>query len=133
MNNDLRAYTHLVGLVPQDDTMHRWLTVEENLWIYAYLRQRKPRPSPPSSPLPSSSSSPWCCAGGSGGRSEEQKRSEERRLGKKVANIMHVLGLWKHRKTIIGDERRRGISGGQRKRVNVAMELVMDPSVLFLE
>ena len=71
--------------------------------------------------------------GGSGGRSEEQKRSEERRLGKKVANIMHVLGLWKHRKTIIGDERRRGISGGQRKRVNVAMELVMDPSVLFLE
>jgi len=33
----------------------------------------------------------------------------------------------------IGDEATRGISGGQRKRVNVGMEMVADPSLLFLD
>jgi ABC-type multidrug transport system ATPase subunit len=33
----------------------------------------------------------------------------------------------------IGDEAKRGISGGQRKRVNVGMEMVADPSLLFLD
>ena len=43
---------------------------------------------------------------------------------------MKVLGLYAHRNARIGDpDRRRGLSGGQRKRVNVAMELVLDPSV----
>ena len=56
-----------------------------------------------------------------------------RNPNQKVANVMRVLGLYEHRFAIIGDEKRRGISGGQRKRVNVAMELVGDPSVLFLD
>ena len=46
---------------------------------------------------------------------------------------MMVLGLFPQRHKLIGDEANRGISGGQRKRVNVAMELVLDPSVLFLD
>ena len=33
----------------------------------------------------------------------------------------------------IGDERERGISGGQRKRVNIAIELVTLPKILFLD
>ena len=33
----------------------------------------------------------------------------------------------------IGDAEMRGISGGQKKRVNVAMEIVSDPSLLFLD
>lgn len=33
---------------------------------------------------------------------------------------------------MIGDEYVRGVSGGQRKRVNVGMEVVTAPSVLFL-
>jgi ABC-type microcin C transport system duplicated ATPase subunit YejF len=32
-----------------------------------------------------------------------------------------------------GNERRRGISGGQRKRVNIGMELVCDPKLLVLD
>lgn len=39
--DSLRNYTLLAGLVPQDDVMHRWLTVEENLTTYARLRQRQ--------------------------------------------------------------------------------------------
>ncbi|CAG8529012.1 18417_t:CDS:10, partial [Racocetra persica] len=33
----------------------------------------------------------------------------------------------------IGDEEKRGISGGERKRVNIGMELVAEPSILFLD
>lgn len=34
---------------------------------------------------------------------------------------------------IIGSAEKKGISGGQRKRVNLAMELLTDPSLLFLD
>ncbi|CAG8697445.1 13563_t:CDS:10, partial [Funneliformis caledonium] len=35
--------------------------------------------------------------------------------------------------SVIGNEENRGISGGQRKRVNIGMELVAEPSILFLD
>ena len=34
---------------------------------------------------------------------------------------------------MVGDEVTKGISGGQRKRLNVAMELTSDPHILFLD
>ena len=40
-----------------------------------------------------------------------------------------MLGLDFVQDSQIGDEVKRGISGGQRKRVNVGMEMVADPSV----
>lgn len=50
-----------------------------------------------------------------------------------VENAITVLGLGEIRHSIIGDEETRGISGGQRKRVNVGLELVADPVILFLD
>ncbi len=33
----------------------------------------------------------------------------------------------------VGTQITRGISGGERKRTNIGMELIIDPSVLFLD
>jgi ABC-type multidrug transport system ATPase subunit len=51
----------------------------------------------------------------------------------RVELVLQSLDLVQVRDSIIGDEIRRGISGGQRKRVNVAMELVADPSLICLD
>jgi ABC-type lipopolysaccharide export system ATPase subunit len=50
-----------------------------------------------------------------------------------VQDILEVLKLKKIRHSIIGTESERGISGGERKRVNIGMELASDPSLLFLD
>eukprot|EP00834_Sanchytrium_tribonematis_P003745 NODE_156_length_15158_cov_0.791553.p2 type:complete len:846 gc:universal NODE_156_length_15158_cov_0.791553:6406-8943(+) len=52
---------------------------------------------------------------------------------RKVVQTVEFLGLGHVINTVIGDEETRGISGGQRKRVNIGMEIVADPSVLFLD
>jgi ABC-type multidrug transport system ATPase subunit len=41
-----------------------------------------------------------------------------------VEEIIEVLGLEKCRDSVIGDQEIRGVSGGQRKRVSIAVELV---------
>ena len=51
----------------------------------------------------------------------------------KVNDCIEVLGVSHVQHSLIGDERTRGVSGGQRKRVNIGIELVADPSVLFLD
>ncbi|PSC68046.1 ABC transporter G family member 28-like [Micractinium conductrix] len=50
-----------------------------------------------------------------------------------VERALSVLQLEDVRDELVGDEESRGISGGQKKRVNVGLELVADPLLLFLD
>lgn len=58
---------------------------------------------------------------------------EEEDVLSQVRRTIRLLGLYDIRHELIGDETKRGISGGQRKRVNIGMELVARPTVLFLD
>jgi ABC-type multidrug transport system ATPase subunit len=97
---DCRA---VVGFVPQEDIMHRSLTVFENVDFNAQWR------------LPRAMTS--------------RQRTEI------VFATLDALGLDDARvlRSRIGDEDERGVSGGERKRVNIGMELVSQPSVLLLD
>eukprot|EP00002_Diphylleia_rotans_P014506 TRINITY_DN2829_c0_g1_i1.p1 TRINITY_DN2829_c0_g1~~TRINITY_DN2829_c0_g1_i1.p1 ORF type:complete len:902 (+),score=195.71 TRINITY_DN2829_c0_g1_i1:75-2780(+) len=55
------------------------------------------------------------------------------KISLRISEVLDILGLVDVMYSVIGDERTRGISGGQRKRVNIGMELVADPSILFLD
>ncbi|KAK7392479.1 hypothetical protein VNO78_20918 [Psophocarpus tetragonolobus] len=50
-----------------------------------------------------------------------------------VERVIESLGLQAIRDSLVGTVEKRGISGGQRKRVNVGMEMVMEPSLLILD
>jgi len=101
------AFRGNIGYVPQDDIIHPELTVYEALYYTAKLR------------LP------------------DDTKIEE--IDALIEKIMTQLGLivpskqLDIRNVIIGSPVDKGISGGQRKRVNLAMELLTAPSVLFLD
>ncbi|KAJ6311504.1 hypothetical protein OIU77_013294 [Salix suchowensis] len=50
-----------------------------------------------------------------------------------VERVIESLGLQSVRDSMVGTVEKRGISGGQRKRVNVGLEMVMEPSLLILD
>jgi ABC transport system ATP-binding/permease protein len=85
-----------IGMVPQDDVVHRQLTVEQALNFAAELR------------LPPDTS------------------TEDRR--QVVDGVLDELELTPHKKTRVDK-----LSGGQRKRASVAMELLTGPSLLILD
>ncbi|MGA5462464.1 ATP-binding cassette domain-containing protein [Mycobacterium sp. NPDC050041] len=85
-----------IGMVPQDDVVHRQLTVTKALNYAAQLR------------LPPDTS------------------SADRKAV--VARVLAELELTEH-----ADKRVDKLSGGQRKRVSVAMELLTGPSLLILD
>ena len=58
---------------------------------------------------------------------------DDRIITDSITELLVILGLSSISDDVIGDEETRGISGGQRKRVNIGMELAADPSVLFLD
>ncbi|HUW93820.1 MAG TPA: ATP-binding cassette domain-containing protein, partial [Bacteroidales bacterium] len=50
-----------------------------------------------------------------------------------VNQMLHTLGLYEKRDFRVGSPLNKIISGGQRKRLNIALELIREPSILFLD
>mmetsp|Transcript_10224 Transcript_10224/g.30503 ORF Transcript_10224/g.30503 Transcript_10224/m.30503 type:complete len:1000 (-) Transcript_10224:1198-4197(-) len=94
-------FKRVIGYVPQEDIMHRYLTVRDNIAYSARIR-----------------------APGHWSNVEIENH---------VDAVLRVLELFHVQHTIVGDEARRGVSGGQRKRVNIGMEVVACPLALFLD
>ncbi|KAM6548168.1 hypothetical protein CsatB_019844 [Cannabis sativa] len=51
----------------------------------------------------------------------------------RVSCLLKELGLWNVAESFVGDEEHRGISGGERKRVSIGVEMIQDPPILLLD
>ena len=60
-----------------------------------------------------------------------QKNDQE--ICELVDQLLNQLGLFEARDLIVGSPLDKTISGGQRKRLNIALELIREPSVLFVD
>jgi len=60
----------------------------------------------------------------------EITRQRAQNITEDVLNVMQIDHI---RNSIVGGVTVRGISGGQRKRVNIGLELAADPTILFLD
>lgn len=100
---DTSDFKSVIGFVDQEDTMLPTLTVHETILTSALLR------------LPRNM-----------GRASKEQR---------VIEVEKQLGIYNIRDSLIGSEegKGRGISGGEKRRVGIACELVTSPSILFLD
>ncbi len=90
------AYRQSIGYVPQDDIIHRELTVEEALRYVAALRL------PPDMPF--------------------------QEIDERIDQVLEQVAMTDKKGLLV-----RQLSGGQRKRVSIAVELIADPGILFLD
>lgn len=51
----------------------------------------------------------------------------------RVQALIDQLGLHNAVNTVIGDESHRGVSGGERRRVSIGIDIIHDPIILFLD
>ncbi len=58
---------------------------------------------------------------------------KEDEIDRRVEQVIKDLGLEQVKNLEIGKPERKVLSGGQRKRVNIALELVTDPALMFLD
>jgi ABC-type multidrug transport system ATPase subunit len=57
----------------------------------------------------------------------------EEEIGKRVMQVLENLGLDQRKDLKVGTPLDKKISGGQRKRLNIALELIREPAILFLD
>ena len=57
----------------------------------------------------------------------------EEQLQKRVLEVLENLGLDQRKDLRVGNPLDKTISGGQRKRLNIALELIREPAILFLD
>lgn len=61
------------------------------------------------------------------------KGTSEEELNDKVINVLTSLGLDRIKDLKVGNVLNKKISGGQRKRLNIALELIREPAVMFVD
>lgn len=61
------------------------------------------------------------------------KEKSEGELTRKVLDLLQTLGLYDIRGLKVGSVLDKVISGGQRKRLNIALELIREPAILFVD
>lgn len=94
--HNLAAFSSQLGYVPQDDIVHRDLTVERALYYAAKLR------------LPSDFTS--------------------QQINQRINEVLEDVEMTGRRHLLV-----KKLSGGQRKRVSIALELLANPSLFFLD
>ena len=52
---------------------------------------------------------------------------------KRVEQLLEMMSLTSVKDSIVGDAMRKGISGGQKKRLSIAVEIVSLPEIIFLD
>ena len=57
----------------------------------------------------------------------------DKQISDRVLKLLMDLGLYETRNLKVGSPLEKTISGGQRKRLNIALELIREPSVLFVD
>lgn len=58
---------------------------------------------------------------------------DDKLIAKRVLKTLSALGLYETKDLKVGSPLEKTISGGQRKRLNIALELIREPSVLFVD
>lgn len=58
---------------------------------------------------------------------------DKHQIVRKVMHVLNDIGLMATRKLTVGDPLNKFISGGQRKRLNIALELIREPAILFAD
>jgi len=58
---------------------------------------------------------------------------DDEAITRKVDDVLHSLGLFEIKDMKVGTPLNKKISGGQRKRLNISLELIREPAIMFLD
>jgi ABC-type multidrug transport system ATPase subunit len=109
-----KALKRRLGFVEQEDLVAAELTVRQNLNVAAQLRLPQHRLAP------------------SGEEADPGWLVMNRKL-ERVEEVIRMLHMEKCADTVVGSAGARGVSGGEKKRLCIGMELLTEPKFLFFD